>query len=63
MAAIGRHPAYNLAAAQAMMHRRVLTMPLTAPPMPDTPVAIPPVAAKGALRAFLAQFVPVPLAA
>lgn len=56
--AIGGHPAYSLAASQAMMHQRVITMPVTVPPMPDTPVTIPPVATKGALRAFLARFAP-----
>lgn len=55
---IGHHPARAEAMAGAMMHRRVLSMPICAPPMPDTPVTIPPVASKGALRAFLADFVP-----
>lgn len=56
---VGRHPALSLDIVRAMMHRRVLTMPISAPPMPDTPVTIPPKARKHALRAFLAAHVPV----
>lgn len=55
---IGRHPALSLDIVRAMMHRRVLAMPISAPPMPDTPVRIPPRARKHALRAFLAAHVP-----
>lgn len=58
IAAIGEHPVLSLEIARAMMHRRLVAMPLTAPPMPDTPVTIPPPAKKGALRAFLARHVP-----
>lgn len=55
--AIGGHPALSLDIARAMMHRRVLSIPISAPPMRDTPVTIPPIAEKGALRAFLARHV------
>ncbi|WP_176496024.1 hypothetical protein [Sphingomonas sp. HMP6] len=55
---IGKHDALSLDTARAMMHRRVISMPISAPPMADTPVTLPPVAVKGALRAFLAAFVP-----
>ncbi len=50
---IGGHRREALAVARAMMHRRHISMPLSAPPMPDVPVTVPPVAAKGRLRAFL----------
>jgi len=56
--AIGEHPVLSLEIARAMMHHRIVAMPLTRPPMPDTPVTIPPPAMKGALRAFLARHVP-----
>ena len=55
---IGGHPALSLDTARAMMHHRAISMPISAPPMPDTPVTMPPPATKGALRAFLAKFVP-----
>ncbi len=54
---IGEHPVLSLEIARAMMHHRLLAMPLDTPPMPDTPVTIPIAAKKGALRAFLAQHV------
>ena len=57
LAVIGEHPARALDMARAMMHRRVISMPLASPPMSDTPVTIPRPAVKGALRAFLAQFI------
>lgn len=55
---IGGHSALSLDTARAMMFQRVLSMPISAPLMPDTPVTLPPPAKKGALRAFLADFVP-----
>lgn len=55
---IGHHSARAEAIAGAMMHQRILSLPISAPPMPDTPVMIPPMATKEALRAFLAEFVP-----
>ncbi len=55
---IGRHPALSLDIVRAMMHRRVLTMPISAAPMADTPVTVPPKARRHALRAFLAAHVP-----
>ncbi len=55
--AIGGHTALALEIARAMMHHRLLAMPINSPPMPDTPVTIPPLASKGALRAFLAAHV------
>lgn len=55
---IGGHAALTLDTARAMMHRRVIWMPISAPPMADTPVTLPPSATKGALREFLAVFVP-----
>ncbi|QNE31620.1 hypothetical protein F1C10_06530 [Sphingomonas sp. NBWT7] len=58
IAAIGEHPRLSLDIARAMMFDRLVSMPLTAPPMPDTPVTIPPPAKRGALRAFLARHVP-----
>jgi hypothetical protein len=57
MDTIGEHPALSVDIARAMMHRRLLSMPISAPPMPYTPVTIPAPAKKGALRAFLARFV------
>ncbi len=51
--AIGGHRRQALAIARAMMHRRHIAMPISAPPMPDVPVTAPPVAARGRLRAFL----------
>ena len=54
---IGGHAALSLDTARAMMHRRVISMPISAP-MADTPVTLPPVVVKGALRAFLAAFAP-----
>lgn len=57
METIGEHPALSLDIARAMMHRRLLSMPISSPPMPDTPVTIPAPAKKGALRAFLAAHV------
>lgn len=59
LTAIGEHPTLSLAIARAMMHQRHVAMPLSTPPMRDTPVTIPPKAKKGALRAFLARHVPV----
>jgi len=56
--AIGEHPALTLDVARAMLHKRVLSMPLSTPWMPDTPVTIPPQRKKGALRAFLAKHAP-----
>lgn len=55
---IGKHDALSLDTARAMMHRRIISMPISAPPMADTPITLPPAATKGALRAFLAKFVP-----
>ncbi|WP_294338047.1 hypothetical protein [uncultured Sphingomonas sp.] len=55
---IGGHPVLALDIARAMMHRRVLEMPLSTPPMPDTPVTAPPHRKKSALRDFLAQHIP-----
>lgn len=58
IAAIGEHTRLSLDIARAMMFDRLVSMPLIAPPMPDTPVTIPPPAKRGALRAFLARHVP-----
>lgn len=54
---LGAPPVVALEMARAMMHRRLLSMPIMSPPMPDTLVTIPPPAQKGALRAFLARYV------
>lgn len=56
---INLHDALSLDTARALMFRRVVSMPVSTPPMPDTPVTLPPPAQKGALRKFLADFVPV----
>lgn len=56
--AIGSHPRLSEDTAYAMMHHRHIVMPISLPPMPDTPVTIPKPAMKGALRAFLAAHVP-----
>lgn len=55
---IGQHSAYSRDTAFAMMHQRIISLPITAPPMADTPVTLPRDAKKGALRDFLASFVP-----
>ncbi|NIJ16269.1 hypothetical protein [Sphingobium vermicomposti] len=55
---INLHDALSLDTARALMFHRVLSMPISAPPMLDTPVTLPLAANKGALRAFLADFVP-----
>lgn len=57
LTAIGGHPTLALEVARAMMHRRILSMPVSSPPMRDTPVTIPPAASRSALRAFLARHV------
>ena len=54
---IGGHSVVALEIARAMMHRRILLMPMNLPAMPDTPVTVPPPAEKGALRAFLSRYV------
>lgn len=55
------HPVDDaLAMIHAMMRRRLVAVPLDRPAMPDTPVTIPVVAEKGALRAFLAEHIPEP---
>jgi hypothetical protein len=59
LAVIDQHPALSVNIAYAMMHRRHLAIPLSAPPMPDTLVTMPPHATKGALRAFLSKHVPI----
>lgn len=58
LTAIGGHPVRALDIVCAMMHERILSIPISAPPMPDTPVTTPPAATKWALRAFLAEYVP-----
>lgn len=62
LAAIGNHPDRSLDVARAMMHHRLISMPIASMPMPDTPVTIPVPATKGRLRAFLAAHVPVGIA-
>jgi len=57
LGSIGGNKVLALEIARAMMHRRILAMPTHSPPMPDTPVTVPPPAKKGALRAFLARYV------
>lgn len=56
--AIGEHAALSESIVYGMMHKRLVRIPIATPPMPDTPVTIPPAATKGALRAFLAANVP-----
>lgn len=46
----------------AVMGQRLVAVPMDLPPMPDTPVTIPKIAKKGALRAFLKKHVPDPVA-
>lgn len=56
--AVGEHIEQSEAIIYGMMHQRLLAMPISAPPMLDTPITIPPQATKGALRTFLAQYIP-----
>lgn len=58
MDVIGQHSELSRNMAFAMMHKRVISLPIAAPPMADTPVTLPRPAKKGKLRAFLADFVP-----